>query len=116
MANLSIRHLTKIYDGNTVLDDIHLEVEKGMFLSLLGPSGCGKTTILRIVAGLVKADGGMVELNGNVINHLPSHKRNMGIVFQSYALFPHMSVVQNIAYGLEQRKMDKKEIRREVAN
>lgn len=116
MPYLSIRHLTKAYDGNTVLRNIHLEVEKGMFLSLLGPSGCGKTTILRILAGLTEADSGTIELDGRVINGLPAHKRNMGIVFQSYALFPHMTVAQNVAYGLEQRKMDKKEIRRKVAD
>jgi len=114
MSYLTIKDLTKTYDGNHVLDHISIDLEKGMFMSLLGPSGCGKTTILRIIAGLTKSDGGMVTLNGSSIDHLPPNKRNMGIVFQSYALFPHMTVQQNIAYGLEQRKMDKNQIKKEV--
>ncbi|KXH87012.1 ABC transporter ATP-binding protein [Sporosarcina sp. HYO08] len=114
MSYLSIKNLTKTYGGNDVLRDVSFELEKGMFLSLLGPSGCGKTTILRIIAGLVKADEGVVSINNTVIDHLPPNKRDMGIVFQSYALFPHMTVEQNIAYGLEQRKMSKSHIQNAV--
>lgn len=110
MSYLSIRNLSKSYEGNKVLNDISLDLREGMFLSLLGPSGCGKTTILRIIAGLVEADSGIVSINNAEIDHLPPNKRDMGIVFQSYALFPHMTVEQNIAYGLEQRKMAKKDI------
>jgi len=115
MAFLSIRNLTKIYDGVTVLDNINLDIEKGSFLSLLGPSGCGKTTTLRLLAGFEKCDGGTIEVDGKIINNIPVYNRNFGMVFQSYALFPHMTVEQNIAYGLEQRKMSKKDIKEEVA-
>ncbi|HCJ57682.1 MAG TPA: polyamine ABC transporter ATP-binding protein [Clostridiaceae bacterium] len=115
MAFLSIKNLTKKYDGNTVLDSISLDIEKGSFLSLLGPSGCGKTTTLRLLAGFEKCDGGIIEVNGKMINDIPVYSRNFGMVFQSYALFPHMTVEQNIAYGLEQRKMSKKDIKEEVA-
>lgn len=114
MSYLSIKNLTKSYGGNEVLRDVSFELEKGMFLSLLGPSGCGKTTILRIIAGLVKADEGVVSINNSAIDHLPPNKRDMGIVFQSYALFPHMTVEQNIAYGLEQRRMSKGHIQNKV--
>ncbi|MCR4434806.1 MAG: ABC transporter ATP-binding protein [Clostridiales bacterium] len=115
MPFLSIKDLTKIYDGQRVLDSISFDVEQGTFLSLLGPSGCGKTTTLRVIAGFVRPDGGSVNLNGILINNLPTYKRNIGMVFQSYALFPHMTVEQNIAYGLEQRRLPRNEIRKEVA-
>lgn len=115
MSYLSIHDLTKIYDGNTVLDHIHLEIGQGTFLSLLGPSGCGKTTTLRLIGGFEQPDGGRISIAGREINNLPIYKRNIGMVFQSYALFPHLTVEQNIAYGLEQRKLPREEIRREVA-
>lgn len=115
MAFLSIKDLIKKYDGVTVLDSISFDIEKGSFVSLLGPSGCGKTTTLRLLAGFEKSDGGIIEVNGKIINDIPVYNRNFGMVFQSYALFPHMTVEQNIAYGLEQRKMGKKDIKEEVA-
>jgi spermidine/putrescine ABC transporter ATP-binding subunit len=115
MAFLDIRSLTKIYDGVTVLDHIDFSVEKGAFLSLLGPSGCGKTTTLRLIAGFIEPEDGSVKLQGKLLNSVPVHKRNIGMVFQSYALFPHMSVNENIAYGLQQRRLDVPEIRRKVA-
>lgn len=115
MPYLSINDLTKIYDGCTVVDKVCIAIDKGTFLSLLGPSGCGKTTTLRLIAGLEKPDGGTIVVNNNEINNLPVYKRNIGMVFQSYALFPHMTVEQNIAYGLEQRGMPKAQIRTEVA-
>lgn len=115
MGYLKLKGLTKIYDGNTVLDDINIDIEKGTFISLLGPSGCGKTTTLRLIAGFEKPDSGVIQINGKTINDIPVFKRNIGMVFQSYALFPHMTVEQNIAYGLEQRKMPKDKIKNEVA-
>jgi spermidine/putrescine ABC transporter ATP-binding subunit len=114
MAYLEVRDLTKIYDGVTVLDHISFDVEEGTFLSLLGPSGCGKTTTLRLIAGFHEPEAGSIKIRDSLLNPVPVHKRNIGMVFQSYALFPHMSVEQNVAYGLEQRGMDKKAIRREV--
>ena len=84
-------------------------------MSLLGPSGCGKTTTLRLIAGLENPEDGTIEIDGKIINHIPVFKRNIGMVFQNYALFPHMTVEQNIAYGLEQRKMSKDHIKNEVA-
>lgn len=115
MAYLSIRDLSKQFHGNTILDQIQIDVEQGTFLSLLGPSGCGKTTVLRLIAGFEKPDRGEIYIGNQKINDIPVHKRNIGMVFQSYALFPHMTVEQNIAYGLEQRKMSKPQIKNEVA-
>ncbi len=115
MAFLEITDLTKIYDGVTVLDHIQFSVEQGTFLSLLGPSGCGKTTTLRLVAGFIEPEEGSIMLQNKLLNPVPVHKRNIGMVFQSYALFPHMSVSENIAYGLQQRDMSRSEIRMKVA-
>lgn len=115
MPYFQIKNLSKKYDSNTVLDKVNLNIEKGTFLSLLGPSGCGKTTTLRIVAGFESPDEGDVIIEDKVINKIPVYKRNIGMVFQSYALFPHMTIEQNIAYGLEQRKVSQSEIKKEVA-
>ncbi|EET86517.1 ABC transporter related protein [Clostridium carboxidivorans P7] len=115
MSYFQIKNLSKKYDSNTVLDKVNLNIEKGTFLSLLGPSGCGKTTTLRIVAGFESSDEGDVIVEDKVINKIPVYKRNVGMVFQSYALFPHMNIEQNIAYGLEQRKVSKSEIKKEVS-
>ncbi len=115
MAFLEINDLTKVYDGITVLDHINFSVEQGSFLSLLGPSGCGKTTTLRLIAGFIEPDAGSITLQNQLLNPVPVHKRNIGMVFQSYALFPHMSVNENVAYGLQQRNMSNEEIRKKVA-
>lgn len=115
MAYLEIHELTKTFHQQPAVDHIDLEIEKGTFLSLLGPSGCGKTTTLRLIAGFEKQDKGSIKVEGKSIDHLPPYKRNMGFVFQSYALFPHMTVEENIAYGLEQRNYSKNEIKKEVA-
>ncbi len=115
MAYLEVRELSKIYDRTTVLDNIGFDIEEGSFLSLLGPSGCGKTTTLRLIAGFEKPEGGSIRLNGTIINGIPTFKRNIGMVFQSYALFPHMSVEQNVSYGLEQRNHNHREIKKKVA-
>ncbi|MBB6674656.1 ABC transporter ATP-binding protein [Cohnella nanjingensis] len=116
MAHLEINRLTKSFHGNRVLDRIDIALEKGTFLSLLGPSGCGKTTTMRMVAGFESQDEGTISIGGQSIDSFPPYKRNIGMVFQSYALFPHMTVAQNVAYGLEQQRMSRGDIRKEVAN
>ncbi len=105
MATLEIANLTKHYGNVIAVDDFSLAVEPGEFVSLLGPSGCGKTTILRMIAGLIEPDAGSISIAGTDVSLLPPHKRNIGLVFQSYALFPHMSVFENVAFGLRQRRV-----------
>jgi putative spermidine/putrescine transport system ATP-binding protein len=100
---LEVRNARKNFGPTTVLDGVALDVARGEFVSLLGPSGCGKTTLLRIIAGLTGADIGEVRLDGKDISALPPHKRDVGVVFQNYALFPHLSVLENIAFGLKGR-------------
>ena len=101
VERLSIRSLTKRYGNQVALIDFNLDVLGGEFISLLGPSGCGKTTALNCIAGLVEADEGRVELDGNDLQRLPPEKRRFGMVFQNYALFPHLTVGRNVAFGLE---------------
>jgi spermidine/putrescine transport system ATP-binding protein len=110
MATVRLENLTKKYGENTVLDGISLEIPEGTLVSLLGPSGCGKTTTLRLIAGFEQADGGDIYIDNQRVNDIKVHQRNIGMVFQSYALFPHMTVWDNVAYGLKQRKISKKEI------
>jgi len=112
---LEIKDVSKKFGAVTAVDHLSLYVEQGQIFSLLGPSGCGKTTTLRLVAGLETVDQGEVLLNGKIVNDIPAHKRECSTVFQTLALFPHMTVEQNIAYGLERRKVAKKEIIRKVA-
>ncbi len=100
---LQIRNLHKSFGGQAALERIELDVGGAEFVCLLGPSGCGKTTLLRIIAGLMAADGGSVSLNGRDLAQLPARERGFGIVFQSYSLFPHMTVAQNVGYGLRIR-------------
>lgn len=108
---LSLKNITKTFDNDeTVLRDISLDIYPGEFLTLLGPSGCGKTTILRLVAGLESCDAGDIFINGKRVNDVPPNKRDVNTVFQSYALFPHMTVFENIAFGLSLKKIPKKEI------
>ena len=109
---LSIRNMNKSFDGKTVLNNLNFDLMEGEFLSILGPSGCGKTTLLRILIGLDHADSGQIVKNGKDISRLPSSKRGMGIVFQNYALFPNMTVLQNVEYALTLRK----ETRNEAGN
>ena len=111
---LEIQSLTKKFDQTLALDEISLEIQEGEFVFLLGPSGCGKTTLLRIVAGLEAPTKGRILQKGREITHLSPAKRNIGIVFQSYALFPNLTVFQNIAYGLENRKIPRPQIQRRV--
>ena len=108
---LSVRNLSKEFDGKMVLDDLSFDLMEGEFLSILGPSGCGKTTLLRILIGLEKADSGQIIKAGKDISSLNSFERGMGIVFQNYALFPNMTVLQNVQYALTLRKETKKKAR-----
>jgi iron(III) transport system ATP-binding protein len=104
MSFLEIKNITKRYGHQTVLNDINVSIGQGEFLCILGPSGCGKTTLLRIVAGLETTDSGHIIIGGKDCTFLPPSKRNFGIVFQSYALFPNMTVLENILFGLKQKK------------
>ena len=106
---LSVRHLNKSFDGKQVLNDLSFDLMEGEFLSILGPSGCGKTTLLRILIGLDHADSGEILKGGKDISNLSSFDRGMGIVFQNYALFPNMTVLQNVQYALTLRKKTKKD-------
>ncbi len=110
MGRLQLSGITKRYGDFKALDDISLEIADGEFVVLLGPSGCGKTTTLRIVAGFVEPTSGTVRIGDRDITALPPWTRNAGLVFQSYALFPHMTVAGNVAFGLEMRKMPKAEM------
>ncbi|MBD3845215.1 ABC transporter ATP-binding protein [Bosea sp. SSUT16] len=114
MSYLELAGLQKRYGASVAVDDVSLAVEKGEAVALLGPSGCGKTTTLRMLAGLVEPDRGAIRVDGIAMTNLPAHKRNMGYVFQSYALFPHLSVAGNVAFGLEERRRPKAEIARQV--
>jgi len=102
---LSLQDLTKHYGTHAVVRSVTLDVEPGELIVLLGPSGCGKTTTLRMIAGFVTPSGGDIRLDGSSITVLPPHRREMGIVFQSYALFPHLTVARNVAFGLEMRRI-----------
>ncbi len=109
-TGLCIKNVTKTFGQLTALCDTSIDIQPGEFFTLLGPSGCGKTTLLRIIAGLELADSGQVLLGGKDISGLPANKRHVNIVFQSYALFPHLTVFENVAFGLRSRKVDRKEI------
>ncbi|MEX2464737.1 MAG: ABC transporter ATP-binding protein [Gaiellaceae bacterium] len=104
---VELRGVTKSFDQVVAVDDVDLEVRDGEFLSLLGPSGCGKTTTLRLVAGFERPDGGEILIGGQDVAGLPPYKRDVNTVFQSYALFPHLNVLDNVAYGLKQRGLRK---------
>jgi iron(III) transport system ATP-binding protein len=112
---ITFQNIQKKYGDTTVIPDLSLEVKEGEFFTLLGPSGCGKTTLLRMVAGFNSIEGGTISFNSNVINELPPGKRNIGMVFQNYAVFPHMNVKQNVAFGLTNRSIPKAEIEKRVA-
>src|SRR5215213_195314 len=115
MSNLRFDRIRKTFGGNVALEGLELDVNQGELISLLGPSGCGKTTALRIAAGFESADSGAVVLAGNDISRMPPHKRNMGMVFQSYSLFPNLDVTGNVEYGLRTRKVDRSTGRARVA-
>ena len=106
---VQLTHVTKAFDTTLAVNDVSLKIEEGEFFFLLGPSGCGKSTFLRIVAGFYKPDTGELRFDDTVMNDVPPHQRNTGMVFQNYALWPHMSVAENIEYGLTLRKFEKTE-------
>lgn len=107
MTFLSLKKLTRHFDDFIAVESLDLDIERGEFISLLGPSGCGKTTTLQMIAGFVNPTRGSIVLEGQDITALRPEKRGMGVVFQSYALFPHMTVEANVGFGLEMRGMGK---------
>src|SRR5580698_9637914 len=108
MASISLRGVQKSYgDGAPVIRNVHLEVGENEFCVFLGPSGCGKSTLLRMVAGLESITDGELRIDGRLMNNVPPAQRRVAMVFQNYALYPHMSVYENMAFGLRQAKMDK---------
>ena len=115
MSALELTGIVKRYGAQAVVDGLDLSIGAGEFVSLLGPSGCGKTTLLRIIAGLTPCDGGRVTVGDTDVTALPAHRRNIGVVFQSYALFPHLTVGENIAFGLKARGTPKADIADGVA-
>jgi spermidine/putrescine transport system ATP-binding protein len=106
--------ITKYYGEQPAVDDLSLEIQPGEFISLLGPSGCGKTTTLRMIAGFEQPDAGDILISGRPVRGVPPYKRDVNTVFQAYALFPHLSVAENVAYGLQQRRTPKAEVRERV--
>ena len=113
-VGIHFEHIVKKYGENVIIPDLNLDVKEGEFFTLLGPSGCGKTTLLRMVAGFNSIEGGTIAFNGKVINDIAPNKRNIGMVFQNYAVFPHMTVRENVAFGLENRHLPKNEIKKRV--
>ena len=116
MTFVDLKEIRVSYDGKQdILKDLSISMEKGELVSLLGPSGCGKTTTLRVIAGLIKPNDGIFELDQEDLTKVPVHKRNFGMVFQSYALFPHLTIAENVAFGLKLRKESKGEMKEKVA-
>ena len=111
---ISLQHITKEFDGVTVVNDFNLDIKKGEFVTILGPSGCGKTTTLRMIAGFEIPTSGQILLNGEDISMLPPYKRPVNTVFQHYALFPHLDVYDNVAFGLKLKKVPVEETDRHV--
>jgi len=117
MAAIELEHVTKEFTGGVVaVDDVNLTIADGEFMVLVGPSGCGKTTALRMGAGLEDISEGAVRIGDRIVNHVPSRDRDIAMVFQSYALYPHLTVYENIAFGLRLKKVPKKEIERRVSD
>ena len=115
MASVRLQNVAKAYPPDVkALDNVDLEIESGEFFTLLGPSGCGKTTLLRTIAGFIVQDRGHVSIDGKPLDNVPAYRRDTGMVFQDYAIFPHMSVAANVAFGLHNRNVDKAEIRQRV--
>ena len=115
MTAICIDHLLKRFGESAVVDDVSLEIRGGELFFLLGPSGCGKTTLLRTIAGFVEPDRGEIRFDGRLMNSVPPRDRDTGMVFQNYALWPHMTVAENIGFGLDVRRVGVKERERRVA-
>lgn len=113
---IELRSLTKRYGDKTIIENFDLTINNGEFLTILGPSGCGKTTVLRLIAGLEEPNGGTIKLDGQDITHIPAEHRHVNTVFQSYALFPHMTIFENVAFGLKMQKVPDAEIKPRVMN
>ena len=113
-VSIDIDKVVKKYGDTVVVNGLSVDIMPGEFFTLLGPSGCGKTTLLRMIIGFNSIEGGTISVDGNVINDVATDKRNMGMVFQNYAIFPHMSVKDNVAFGLRMRKVPEKEIEERV--
>ena len=111
---IKVDHVCKKYGDNIIIPDLTANIKNGEFFTLLGPSGCGKTTLLRMIAGFNSIEAGPISFGDQVINELPTHQRNIGMVFQSYAIFPHLTVRQNVEYGLKIRKLPRDEMKKRV--
>ena len=103
--DIDVRSVVKVFDDARAVDGVSFSVERGKIMSLLGPSGCGKTTVMRMIAGLARPDGGEIVVKGKALTNVPVHRRNIGMLFQNYALFPHLDVAGNVAFGLEMRRI-----------
>jgi putative spermidine/putrescine transport system ATP-binding protein len=114
LIDIEVKGVAKSYGATLAVRDVSFGVEQGHVLSLLGPSGCGKTTVMRMIAGLIQPTAGSIAIKGRPVNQIPVHRRNVGMMFQSYALFPHLDVARNIAFGLEMRKLARSEAARKV--
>jgi iron(III) transport system ATP-binding protein len=115
LARVDLQRISKSYPGLKALDDVSFSIQSGEFFTLLGPSGCGKTTLLRTVAGFSRQDHGQVLVDGRPIDGVPAHRRNIGMVYQDYAIFPHMTVAENVAFGLAMRRRPRPEIAERTA-
>lgn len=113
-VSIGVNNVVKKYGDLTIIPDLSAKIKNGEFFTLLGPSGCGKTTLLRMIAGFNSIEGGEIDFDGTVINDIPAQKRNIGMVFQSYAIFPHLTVRENVEYGLKIRKVPKDEMKKRV--
>ena len=116
MAYIEFRDVVKRFGDNTVLDHINFGIQQGDLVTLLGPSGCGKSTLLRCLSGLESVSEGQIVLDGRDVTNVPASKRNIGMVFQQYSLFPNMTVEQNVAFGLKMKKVPKDQIEKKVAD
>ncbi|MDU4961879.1 MAG: ABC transporter ATP-binding protein [Sporomusaceae bacterium] len=113
-VSIDIEQVVKKFGNDTIISGLSLHIEPGEFFTLLGPSGCGKTTLLRMIIGFNSIEGGLIKVGGQVVNDIAANQRNMGMVFQNYAIFPHMSVKDNVAFGLRMRKLTEAEVERQV--